>query len=64
MPLIRVPLQESGQSSTSGDTFFFKRQVPLQVRRRGESQVHAAQHQQVEDVKHHWRRTGTLKQSE
>ncbi len=32
---IRVPLQESGQSSTSTDTFSFKREVPLQVRRRG-----------------------------
>ena len=32
---IRVPLQESGQSSTSDDTFLFKRNVPLQVRRRG-----------------------------
>ncbi len=32
---IRVPLQESGQSSTSRDTFFFKRDLPLQVRRRG-----------------------------
>jgi site-specific DNA recombinase len=31
----RVPLQESGQSSISGDTFFFKREVPLQVKRRG-----------------------------
>ncbi len=32
---IRVPLQENGQSSAPGDTFFFKRDVPLQVRRRG-----------------------------
>src|SRR5208282_5879404 len=32
---IRVPLQENGQSSIPGDTFFFKRHVPLQVRRRG-----------------------------
>ena len=32
---IRVPPQPSGQSSSSGDTFFFKREVPLQVRRRG-----------------------------
>ena len=32
---IRVPLQENGQSSTPGDTLFFKREIPLQVRRRG-----------------------------
>jgi site-specific DNA recombinase len=32
---IGVPLQANGQSSAAGDTFFFKRQVPLQVRRRG-----------------------------
>jgi hypothetical protein len=32
---IRVPLQESGDSSISGDTFSFKREVALQVRRRG-----------------------------
>ena len=31
---IRVPLQENGQSSTP-DTFFFKRDVLLQIRRRG-----------------------------
>jgi hypothetical protein len=30
-----IPLQESGQSSSSGDTFFFKREGPLEVRRRG-----------------------------
>jgi site-specific DNA recombinase len=32
---IRVPLQENCQSSAPGDAFFFKRDVPLQVRRRG-----------------------------
>jgi site-specific DNA recombinase len=32
---IRVPLQASGQSSTSTHSCFFQREVPLQVRRRG-----------------------------
>ena len=32
---IGVPLQENGQAPIPADTFFFKRQVPLQVRRRG-----------------------------
>ena len=32
---IRVPLQEHGQAPVPADTFFFKREVPLQVRRRG-----------------------------
>jgi site-specific DNA recombinase len=32
---IRVPIQESGDSSISGDTFRFKREVALHVRRRG-----------------------------
>ena len=32
---IRVRLQESGQSSSSDDTFVFEREIPLHVRRRG-----------------------------
>ena len=32
--LIRVPLQQNGQSSTP-ETFLFKRDVPLQIKRRG-----------------------------
>jgi site-specific DNA recombinase len=32
---IRVPLQASGESSTSGDAFCLKREMALQVRRRG-----------------------------